>query len=96
MDSIPTLVQLKRCVAYRIADRWHDIGIQLHFKVEVLDEIDKNYKPVDVEECCKAMLYLWTMKTTRITAKQLINAIDEAGHVNYALKLRQGILIPVL
>jgi len=94
MDKVPTsLVQLKRCVAFRIADRWHDIGIQLQFKVEELDKIDKNYQPVPVEECCKAMLYSWARRTAHITAKQLISAIEEAGYNNYARKLRQGILI---
>ncbi|XP_065893061.1 uncharacterized protein [Dysidea avara] len=90
MDRTPTdLLQLKRCVAFRIADRWHDIGIQLKFEVEELDQIDKNYQPPHVEECCKAMLYLWKTRTTRIRASKLIKAIEEAGNAAYASKLRQ-------
>ena len=91
MDRTPTdLLQLKRCVAFRIADRWHDIGIQLKFEVAELDQIDKNYQPPHVEECCKATLYLWKRRTTRIRAIKLIKAIEEAGNVAYASKLRQG------
>jgi len=90
MDRTPTsLVQLKRCVAFRIIDRWHDIGIQLQFKVEELDQIDKNNQPVRVEECCKTMLYLWKRRTTGIKASQLISAIEEAGYAAYALQLQQ-------
>ena len=91
MDRTPSLVQLKRCVAFRIADRWHDIGVQLQFKVEQLDEIDKNNQPERVEECCKAMLYMWKRRTTKIKANKLIDAIEEAGNAAYASKLREGI-----
>ena len=91
MDRTPTsLVQLKRCVAFRIADRWHDIGIQLKFGVEELDQIDKNNQSPKVEECCKAMLYSWKRRTTGVMAKELIDAIEEAGNAAYASQLTQG------
>jgi len=35
MDTTPGSDKI--CVAFRIADWWHDIGIQLQFKVEELD-----------------------------------------------------------
>ncbi|XP_065893193.1 uncharacterized protein [Dysidea avara] len=90
MDRTPTsLVQLKRCVAFRIADRWHDIGIQLKFGVEELDQIDKNNQSPKVEECCKAMLYSWKRRTTGVMAKELIDAIEEAGNAAYASQLTQ-------
>jgi len=90
MDGIPTLVQLIRSVSFRIADRWHDIGVQLHFTGEELSEIEKNHQPVPVQDCCKSMLYLWKRRTACVTAKQLINAIDEAGYTNYASQLQKG------
>jgi len=90
MDRTPSAVQIKHFVAFRIAEQWHDIGIQLHFTTEELDDIDKNCKPVSIKECCKTMLYLWTKKNTPITAEQLIRAIEEAGHLHYALELQKG------
>ena len=46
MENKPeSLAQLKRYVASRIADRWHDVGIQLLFTTEELDQIEQNCRP---------------------------------------------------
>jgi len=91
MEQTPdSLVQLKRLVGYRIADRWHDVGIQLLFTAEELEQIDQNYRPTPVEDCCREMLYLWKQRNIRITADELIEAIKDAGNVYYASQLRQG------
>ena len=90
MEKTPSLVQLLQYVAFRIANQWRDIGIPLNFKVEELDEVEQNNKPVCVEECCKAMLYLWRSSNVSIEADQLINAIEQAEEVGYAAQLRQG------
>ena len=50
---------MDRTPANLVANRWYDIGVQLQFKTEELDQIDRNHQPVRVEECCKAMLYSW-------------------------------------
>ena len=89
MEKTPSLVQLLQYVAFRIANQWRDIGIQLNFKVEELDEVEQNNKRVCVEECCKAMLYLWRSSNVSIEADQLINAIEQAEEVGYAAQLRQ-------
>ena len=92
MESKPeSLVQLKRYVGSRIADRWHDVGIQLMFTVEELEQIEQNYRPTPVEDCCKEMLYLWKQRNIRINADELINAIADAGNVYYASRLSQAL-----
>ncbi|XP_065892711.1 uncharacterized protein [Dysidea avara] len=58
MESKPeSLVQLKRYVGPRIADRWHDVGIQLMFTVEELEQIEQNYRPTPVEDCYAGNVY---------------------------------------
>jgi len=42
MEKTLSLVQLLQYVAFRIANQWRDIGIQLTFKVEELDEVEQN------------------------------------------------------
>jgi len=91
MEKAPdSLLQLKRYVGSRIADRWHDVGIQLMFTTEELDQIEQNYRPTPVEDCCKETLYLWKQRNIRITADELIKAIKDAGNVYYASQLSQG------
>ena len=91
MESKPeSLVQLKRYVASRIADRWYDVGIQLLFTSEELDQIEQNCCPIPVEMCCKKMLYLWIQRNKFITANELIDAIRNSGNVYYASQLQKG------
>ena len=54
MENKPeSLVQLKRYVASRIADRWHDVGIQLLFTTEELDKTVVLYQlKCGVRRCC--------------------------------------------
>ena len=91
MESKPeNLVQLKRYIGSRIADRWHDVETQLMFIVEELEQIEQNYRPTPVEDCCKEMLYLWKQRNIRITVNELIEVFKDAGNVYYAVQLSQG------
>jgi len=91
MERVPdSLVQLKRYVGSRIADQWHDVGIQLMFTTEELEQIEQNYRPTPVEECCKEMLYLWKQRNIHITADKLIEAIKDSGNIYFATQLSQG------
>ena len=91
MENKPdSFVQLMRRVGFRIADRWHDVGIQLMFSTEELDQIEQNCRPMPVEQCCKEMLYSWRQRKKGITVNELVQAIKDAGNVYYASQLQQG------
>ncbi|XP_065893035.1 uncharacterized protein [Dysidea avara] len=90
MENKPdSFVQLMRRVGFRIADRWHDVGIQLMFSTEELDQIEQNCRPMPVEQCCKEMLYSWRQRKKGITVNELVQAIKDAGNVYYASQLQQ-------
>ena len=82
---------LHSLVAYRIAYRWHDVGIQLKIDIDELDEIDQNNTRVPVEVCCKKMLTKWKKSNKDVTPDKLIDAVKTAaGNAAYAAKLRKG------
>ena len=82
---------LTTLVAFRIAHRWHDVGVQLGLENE-LDQIDKNNSRQPVEECCKAMFTQWKLGDKKnVTTAKLIAAVKQgAGDAAYAAKLSKG------
>jgi len=81
LDTKPTsLKQLRKVVAFRIAFRWRDVGVQLGFTTDQLDAINQNQstRQHPVEECCKDMFSLWKRKGN-ITSEKLIAAIEEGA-----------------
>jgi len=90
LDQAPDERLLKDFVVSRVAHKWHDIGVQLRIELNDLERIDRNHKPLDVEECCVKMLFKWKSKNMKVTGKTLIDAIKSNGNARYADKLNQG------
>ena len=83
MEETPRFFnRLYACVPY-LEKRWWDIGVQLQFTAEELNEINSPLIP-----CCKKMLYLWKQRNKDVTASNLISVIKSCGEDLYASQLQ--------
>jgi len=89
LDRIPNEKLLKDLVVSRIAYKWHDMGVQLGIGLNNLERIDRNHKPLDVEECCEKMLFKWKSKRMEVTGANLIHAIQSENY-RYGDELNKG------
>ena len=90
----PALKYLNRHVRASIADKWHDIGVEL-LDVEdeaVLNTIETNH-PGDANKCTATMLQLWLTRKRDASWDQLIQALRVTNIKLEALALKiEGML----
>ena len=64
----------------KVADKWHELGIQLLDQPYIarLDQINKDY-PKNVQKCCYEMLRCWLEVDTEATWCKIIQALKSPG-----------------
>ena len=94
-DHCPSLKYLNRYVRKVVADRWHDLGIEL-LEVDDVKELDRirSQHSTNINVCCTQMFNLWLQKQPTASWNQLIISLRNIELIDLATKIEQILLEP--